>query len=334
MITPREGWSSFQGGGTNEQCGEQPQDDNPGNDEIPPITIETLDSEGNAIAAVLFCEPRAFKVAYRVMYLKALGGIPPFGWTTSEGIIEITGPRTAKVSIMAGLDYFKPVWYGHSEVRTSPLVQVCYPENNGDETHRVSSEAAGQVYLIGYDCSGEPIGPNPSRAGQPGDPPDFTNANYYLPNTPTLRENLPSGSTFVNVIGNTTDRIATTSFGGSCIGNVDSGVDALWLLQNEACCADANGFNPLALLIECKTAGKACYNEGTVHVAAPDYSEIFNIPISDTNPPGAPLFEVVWGVDTATNFIDVRTERQLPGYEVLVTATDYVGVTVAITVET
>lgn len=328
------GWTNFAGGGTLDQCGEVPQDDDDTNNVIPEITIETRNGAGQAIPAELFCEPRQYKVAYRVIYLKALGGVPPFSWITGEGIAEATGPRTAKVSIMAGIEYFKPFWFGYYEVKTDPLIQYCYPENLGDTTHRVYAEASGQIFLIGYDCSGEPIGPISTLAGSPGVPPDFLfpTRNYFKPNVQTLRENLPSGGTFVDVIGNTTDRIATTSFGGDCISVTDTGLDNLLSLDNSGCCADGDGFNPLALLAECKTANKACYNAGIVDVSAPNFSDIFNIPINSQNSPGSAPEEVIYG--TPDNRIYVQTPAMMPGHEILITATDYRGRTSLITVTT
>lgn len=335
-ITLPEGWTNFSGGGTVEVCAEVPQDSDQTNNEIPVITLKTLGADGLAIEATLFCEPATdFNISNKVIFLRAEGGIPPFFWTTGEGTIVATGPRTAKLTIAGGIEFFQPfVQYLYS-IHDNPLQQLCDPAfGNSDAAHRILSNSIAQAYVIGYDCAGHPIGPSHLLPGQPFQSPSYqTGGNFYnlTVGYPSFFDPFP--------IGPAVGRNSSVNHSGDCIGApvsgcIPGGVSNLWLGEIDCCCADSSGFENLSLSVSCKTANTLCYN-GVVNPSAPNFSEIFNLTILDFNPPGSPQAGIVLGVDHAFNFIDVRTPEMLPGHEILVTATEYGdGATALITVTT
>mgnify|MGYP003393750612 CR=1 FL=1 len=269
------------------------------------------------IATDLVCVPRTYLVGNREATITVIGGTPPYVWITDHGSIQSTGVNTAKVTINAGIDYFKPFLI-LGNFSSESLQDLCL--NDFAHPNYTVARALGGAAVIGYDCSGEPLGENFWATG-PGKLPIYVNgaevahenAFFIDLQYPGFR---PLGNP--NIAGNLTSTISTNS--GDCVNCSSAGTGVNWIRIANCCCP--NNFDPVSYTITAIPAGRIdCFNGGTVHSGAPAYSEILNLP-------GATALDQPI---SATQFIDVRRADMLPGGQpVTVTVVDSTGLTALI----
>lgn len=314
-----EGWTNFSGGAEDpDLCGEDQVCPEPPCDVTPP---EITTSGGRSSLSCTFDEYE--------LDLVLTGGVPPFIWVTTAGILTVTGVRTATLAIHEIQDivgFFKPIMYYTSLICSGYdpcLVAENYlPENN------VLVEIVVDVRFRPYDCIGVEILP-------PGYP--------TLGGDPALGPISTSTILFPHPIGEEIeDRHCTMShdFAGQDVLTADQLTeDESWSVQMSRCCV---GTGSASVLVEATLAGKNGVN-GIIHDEAPPFSETINIPIQHVGvQTDDPCHNGSLGVSRTdgSNLLDVRTQSMIDsgccvtpaGINVVVTVTDAAGTVTFLTI--
>jgi len=147
-ITLPTGWNTFSGGGADpDLCGEPQDCANPPCGEIPPMSIRPTGT------------PRELDCTHLVlsMDLEVDGGIAPFTWETTEGQIEVTGPRTATLHIDSDVDLTGRVFIG-VQLKNPCFMPAFFIRGRSAFTNLGACDENFLCTGLSFNCKGENIG--------------------------------------------------------------------------------------------------------------------------------------------------------------------------------
>jgi hypothetical protein len=253
--------------------------------------------------------------------------VPPFVVVATAGFVTITGPRSARLAIheiQNIIGFFRPLLYYISLKCTGG--DICVPPDYQAQ-NGVDTEYIADVRFRPFDCVGLEILPPgyPTIGSDPSLGPAYVATPYAHP------------------IGtNIADRhcVMATDIGGEPVRSGDELVDDnSWTVKFARCTA---GVGNVSVTASVTLAGKDGVN-GTIHAAAPDYSETINVPLQHSGITSDPeCHDGAAGVSRLdfTQYIDVRTQSLIDsgccvtpaGIHVVVTVTDAVGTVAFLTI--